>query len=198
MSAAVSRRCPGPRGRFPRVAHPCAAPRARGPGALDLHVLGAPPAFVLSQDQTLSLVHCCGFPLARRPAPPLAPLPRGRTGRSPSVPAILPTTHDDEKERERRETIPACQSARSDPTTSSPVSPPERQRKRYVVPRLCRINPLFSRLAAEQIRRPSAARRFRRRDRGVGGGQPDQDRRAPQRSPVRPRRHLLPALEAGG
>ena len=52
MSAAVSRRCPGPRGRSPRVAHPCAAPPRKG--ALDLHVLGAPPAFVLSQDQTLS------------------------------------------------------------------------------------------------------------------------------------------------
>ena len=52
MSAAVSSRCPEPKGRFPRVTHPCAAP-GRNP-ALDLHVLGAPPAFVLSQDQTLS------------------------------------------------------------------------------------------------------------------------------------------------
>ncbi len=30
MSAAVSRRCPGPRGRSPRVAHPCAAPPEGG------------------------------------------------------------------------------------------------------------------------------------------------------------------------
>ncbi len=39
---------------YPRVTHPFAA--FRGPKALsslDLHVLSAPPAFVLSQDQTL-------------------------------------------------------------------------------------------------------------------------------------------------
>ena len=54
MLAAVSRRYPEPQGRFPRVTHPCAA-RGRNP-ALDLHVLGAPPAFVLSQDQTLSFI----------------------------------------------------------------------------------------------------------------------------------------------
>ena len=41
------------KGTFPRVTHPSAAhPRK---GALDLHVLGLPPAFVLSQDQTLKL-----------------------------------------------------------------------------------------------------------------------------------------------
>ena len=50
--AAVSRGCPGPRGRFPRVTHPCAAGGRGHPR--DLHVLSAPPAFVLSQDQTLS------------------------------------------------------------------------------------------------------------------------------------------------
>ena len=33
MSAAVSRRCPGPRGRFPRVTHPCAAAGAEAPAA---------------------------------------------------------------------------------------------------------------------------------------------------------------------
>src|SRR5262249_44618595 len=37
--------------RFPRVTHPCATPLRRE--AFDLHVLGMPPAFVLSQDQTL-------------------------------------------------------------------------------------------------------------------------------------------------
>ena len=37
---------------FPRVTNPSAAPPE---GALDLHVLGLPPAFVLSQDQTLKL-----------------------------------------------------------------------------------------------------------------------------------------------
>ena len=53
VSAAVSRGCPEPLGRFPRATHPCAAPGSLR--ALDLHVLGMPPAFVLSQDQTLRL-----------------------------------------------------------------------------------------------------------------------------------------------
>ena len=39
---------------YSRVTHPCAALlRTEVPFALDLHVLGLPPAFVLSQDQTL-------------------------------------------------------------------------------------------------------------------------------------------------
>ena len=38
---------------FPRVTHPSAADVSRRP--LDLHVLSLPPAFVLSQDQTLRL-----------------------------------------------------------------------------------------------------------------------------------------------
>ena len=55
--AAVSSGCSPPKGRFPRVTHPCAT---KGSGAstgpsFDLHVLGLPPAFVLSQDQTLKL-----------------------------------------------------------------------------------------------------------------------------------------------
>ena len=55
---AVVSNCYSPlRGRFPRVTHPCAT---KGSGAssgpsFDLHVLGLPPAFVLSQDQTLKL-----------------------------------------------------------------------------------------------------------------------------------------------
>ena len=40
-------------GRFPRVTHPCATRVLLH--AFDLHVLGMPPAFVLSQDQTLNL-----------------------------------------------------------------------------------------------------------------------------------------------
>ena len=36
---------------FPRVTHPCATNVLLHP--FDLHVLGLPPAFVLSQDQTL-------------------------------------------------------------------------------------------------------------------------------------------------
>ena len=42
---------------FPRVTNPSAAPFRRR--ALDLHVLGLPPAFVLSQDQTLKLKSIC-------------------------------------------------------------------------------------------------------------------------------------------
>jgi hypothetical protein len=40
------------------------------PRPLDLHVLGAPPAFVLSQDQTLSFVRCRPRPPPARPLPP--------------------------------------------------------------------------------------------------------------------------------
>ena len=40
-------------GTFPRVTHPSATDPRRGP--FDLHVLGLPPAFALSQDQTLKL-----------------------------------------------------------------------------------------------------------------------------------------------
>jgi hypothetical protein len=42
---------------FPRVTNPSAAPHRSE--ALDLHVLGLPPAFVLSQDQTLKLKSNC-------------------------------------------------------------------------------------------------------------------------------------------
>ena len=45
------------KGIFPRVTNPSAAPSRRK--ALDLHVLGLPPAFVLSQDQTLKLKASC-------------------------------------------------------------------------------------------------------------------------------------------
>ena len=39
---------------FPRVTHPCAGCTSLRP--LDLHVLSLPPAFVLSQDQTLMFI----------------------------------------------------------------------------------------------------------------------------------------------
>jgi hypothetical protein len=128
VSAAVSRRCPGPRGRFPRVAHPCAAPRARGPGALDLHVLGAPPAFVLSQDQTLSLVRSSRQPAgSQRSTPPSSgpglpqrggspcrttasrPARRCPRQRRPAPPPAHPLSTqptDDEKEHPRRQIRP--------------------------------------------------------------------------------------------
>ena len=52
--AEVSLGYPPQQGRFPRATHPCAT-RGRNP-AFDLHVLGMPPAFVLSQDQTLKFI----------------------------------------------------------------------------------------------------------------------------------------------
>ena len=51
--ATVSSGCPPPKGTFPRVTHPSAGVRSRSFLSRDLHVLGLPPAFVLSQDQTL-------------------------------------------------------------------------------------------------------------------------------------------------
>ena len=55
--AAVSNCYSPPQGRFPRVTHPFATKvtgASSGP-SFDLHVLSMPPAFALSQDQTL---HC--------------------------------------------------------------------------------------------------------------------------------------------
>ena len=49
--ATVSSGCPSPFGRFSRVTHPSATSSRKSP--FDLHVLSRPPAFILSQDQTL-------------------------------------------------------------------------------------------------------------------------------------------------
>ncbi len=43
---------PHPRVGHPRVTHPSATPCSRNHRTFDLHVLGTPPAFILSQDQT--------------------------------------------------------------------------------------------------------------------------------------------------
>ena len=55
--ARVSPGCPPLTGRFPSVTHPSAARQhvLLHLLPLDLHVLGTPPAFNLSQDQTLHL-----------------------------------------------------------------------------------------------------------------------------------------------
>ena len=52
--ASVSRRYPPPMDRFLRVTHPSATAVRRRP--CDLHVLSMPPAFALSQDQTLRFI----------------------------------------------------------------------------------------------------------------------------------------------
>ena len=49
--AVVSHSCPPPKDRYLRVTHPSATDRL--PCPCDLHVLSMPPAFALSQDQTL-------------------------------------------------------------------------------------------------------------------------------------------------
>jgi hypothetical protein len=52
--APLSQGYPKLEGDYPRITHPSAALLApEGTFSLDLHVLGTPPAFVLSQDQTL-------------------------------------------------------------------------------------------------------------------------------------------------
>ncbi|EAU62342.1 hypothetical protein STIAU_1743, partial [Stigmatella aurantiaca DW4/3-1] len=45
-------------GRLPTCYAPVRRSTRIAPFALDLHVLGTPPAFVLSQDQTLQLYSC--------------------------------------------------------------------------------------------------------------------------------------------
>ncbi len=52
--AAVSRGCPPPKDRCLRVTHPSATDSRSCP--CDLHVLSMPPAFALSQDQTLRFI----------------------------------------------------------------------------------------------------------------------------------------------
>ena len=52
--ATVSRGCPPPEDRYLRVTHPSATDRL--PCPCDLHVLSMPPAFALSQDQTLRFI----------------------------------------------------------------------------------------------------------------------------------------------
>ncbi len=54
--ASVSRGCPSLKGRFSRVTHPFATVLVpEGTFSFDLHVLSTPPAFILSQDQTLRI-----------------------------------------------------------------------------------------------------------------------------------------------
>ena len=63
------------KGIFPRVTNPSAAPHRSE--ALDLHVLGLPPAFVLSQDQTLKLKYDYSYNLDVRTSAHRPPVQRG-------------------------------------------------------------------------------------------------------------------------
>ena len=95
---------------FPRVTHPSAADPAnrsfRGP--LDLHVLGLPPAFILSQDQTLKLKRslnrvldvrnlCTSLPVSRKHLLlHVLPSPQTQSGipsRKPQTRPEKPKTH---------------------------------------------------------------------------------------------------------
>ncbi len=52
---------------YPRVTHPCATLLgAEAPFAFDLHVLSTPPAFNLSQNQTLQFKSVPRFPLSQK------------------------------------------------------------------------------------------------------------------------------------
>jgi hypothetical protein len=68
--APVSRGCPPPQDTFLRGTHPSAADSRSCPR--DLHVLGMPPAFALSQDQTLRFIrhHQSQGPAAPHPLNP--------------------------------------------------------------------------------------------------------------------------------
>ncbi|WP_207860793.1 hypothetical protein, partial [Photobacterium kishitanii] len=63
--AIVSNSYPPHQGIFPGITHPSAARQQKKQASfllpLDLHVLGLPPAFNLSHDQTLQLKFCCFF-----------------------------------------------------------------------------------------------------------------------------------------
>ena len=65
--AAVSRRYPPPVDRYLRVTHPSATAGLLRP--CDLHVLSMPPAFALSQDQTLRFINSDQAPKSAKPKP---------------------------------------------------------------------------------------------------------------------------------
>jgi hypothetical protein len=69
--AAVSRRYPPPQDRCLRVTHPSATARNRSPEPCDLHVLSMPPAFALSQDQTLRFIPAPRLPKAPKQTDPI-------------------------------------------------------------------------------------------------------------------------------
>ena len=78
--AAVSSGCPGLRGRLATCYAPVRhSPLPVGSFPFDLHVLGTPPTFILSQDQTRRL-YPAPCPVFLSGAPDSQPPPAGRTG----------------------------------------------------------------------------------------------------------------------
>ena len=145
--AAVSSGCSPLHDRFPRVTHPCATNARRRP--FDLHVLSMPPAFVLSQDQTLKLTmpnqHSCKC----------QPDPRSQRCRSHDIPTVKPTKNLTEKD--------ACPTT----TPASGTSAPKYQSRRPHIPSNKHTNDEKERHAiekttawcAEPARPPQACRR---------------------------------------
>jgi len=93
--AAVSRGYPPPSDKSLRDTHPSATDQARKPNPCDLHVLSMPPAFALSQDQTLRFVTAqaqakCAPP-HRRTATSPNPSHQNKRPRSPTKPNHRPS-----------------------------------------------------------------------------------------------------------
>ena len=136
VSAAVSRGCPGPRGRFPRVTHPCAAVPRGGPR--DLHVLGAPPAFVLSQDQTLSFSQGARPPEGgHAPERSQTSRPQGRPRRPPTRPAAgrTPARHATTAGGSRPSGTNTSRADTRRPSVPSPIHHDVKERGPTIAPR---------------------------------------------------------------
>ena len=156
--AEVSLGYPPQQGRFPRVTHPCATPlRAEAPRAFDLHVLGMPPAFVLSQDQTLMFIpgppHQSPAQLAPIRQPPWRDPYQGRQTLELKMRERPATPR-------RRPRIPS-----SSPTMLNQQSPPPRhlaRRARLYPPLPDRQHPLSAHILAEAGAAPPPERRLPR------------------------------------
>ncbi len=89
----VSLGCSVARGTFPRVTNPSAADARRRP--LDLHVLSLPPAFVLSQDQTLKLKRSLSGPFLT--AEPLHIAPTSLEAKAQTSSFVVHRSHKEPK-----------------------------------------------------------------------------------------------------
>ena len=150
--AEVSLGYPPQQGRFPRATHPCATPpETEAREAFDLHVLSMPPAFVLSQDQTLMFnpdkpaILSDDRPVVTRPGPRTEDRTQSRaTKRSAQAytPAPTPSQRPDQSVTPRarptahaaaRASLPSqqCQSAiPPPPSPRSRITPPRSTRRR--------------------------------------------------------------------
>jgi hypothetical protein len=120
-------------------------PRAETRGPFDLHVLGAPPAFVLSQDQTLSFIprpkrngldlgprHHCTRPARRREIAPPRQAAQRRPGANPT-PAPRPPSPP-KGTTSPKGPRPHAGGAASAPATSARMPEPATQGRRPRIP----------------------------------------------------------------